>query len=81
MVGASQEDVAKLTIHVVKGQDLREGFAAAQRVWGNFPTAITVSIVESLARPRAQSSASTSSRSLRSSHSSARRSNSSVRPG
>jgi enamine deaminase RidA (YjgF/YER057c/UK114 family) len=52
-VGASQEHVAKLTIHVVKGQDLREGFSAAQKVWGNFPTAITVSIVENLAVPGA----------------------------
>ena len=52
-VGASQEHVVKLTIHVVRGQDLREGFAAAQKVWGNFPTAITVTIVESLAVPGA----------------------------
>ena len=51
--GASQADVAKLTICVVKGQDIVEGFAAAQKVWGNFPTAITVLIVEGLALPGA----------------------------
>jgi len=52
-VGASQESVAKLTIYVVKGQNIQDGFAAAQRIWGDFPTAISVSIVESLAVPGA----------------------------
>jgi 2-iminobutanoate/2-iminopropanoate deaminase len=52
-VGASQESVAKLTIYVVKGQNIQDGFAAAQRIWGDFPTAISVSIVESLALPGA----------------------------
>jgi hypothetical protein len=52
-VGASQQNVAKLTIHVVKGQNIQDGFAAAQKVWGDFPAAITVSIVESLAVPGA----------------------------
>ncbi len=47
-VGASQENVVKQTIYVVKGQDIREGFAAAQKVWGNFPTAISFLFVESL---------------------------------
>jgi 2-iminobutanoate/2-iminopropanoate deaminase len=52
-VGASQTNVAKLTINVVKGQNIQDGFAAAQKVWGNVPTAITVSMVESLAVPGA----------------------------
>ena len=47
-VGASQENVVKLTIFVVKGQDIKEGFAAAQKVWGNFPTAISFVFVENL---------------------------------
>ena len=51
--GASQADVAKLTIYVVKGQNIMDGFAAAQKVWGNFPTAISVLIVEGLALPGA----------------------------
>jgi 2-iminobutanoate/2-iminopropanoate deaminase len=47
-VGASQENVVKMTIYVVKGQSIQDGFAAAQKVWGNFPTAISVVVVESL---------------------------------
>ncbi len=47
-LGATQENVVKQTIYIAKGQDLREGFAAAQRVWGNFPTAISAVFVESL---------------------------------
>ena len=34
-VGASQENVVKQTIFVVKGQDIREGYAATQKVWGD----------------------------------------------
>jgi 2-iminobutanoate/2-iminopropanoate deaminase len=47
-VGGSQENVVKMTIYVVKGQSIQDGFAAAQKVWGNFPTAISVVVVESL---------------------------------
>jgi 2-iminobutanoate/2-iminopropanoate deaminase len=47
-VGGSQENVVKMTIYVVKGQSIQDGFAAAQKVWGNFPTAISVVTVESL---------------------------------
>lgn len=47
-VGVSQANVVKQTIYVVKGQDIREGYAATQKVWGNFPTAITFAFVESL---------------------------------
>jgi hypothetical protein len=43
----------KQTIYVVKGQDIREGFTAAQKVWGNFPTAISFIFVESLGVPSA----------------------------
>lgn len=52
-VGASQENVVKQTIYVVKGQDIREGYAATQKVWGNFPTAISFVFVESLGVPGA----------------------------
>jgi 2-iminobutanoate/2-iminopropanoate deaminase len=52
-VGATQKNVVKQTIYVAKGQDIREGFAAAQKAWGNFPTAISVVFVESLGVPGA----------------------------
>jgi len=52
-VGASQENVVKQTISVVKGQDIREGYAATQKVWGNFPTAMSFAFVESLGVPGA----------------------------
>ncbi len=52
-VGASQANVVKQTIYVVKGQSIQEGFMAAQKVWGNFPTAISVVFVEGLSRPGA----------------------------
>jgi 2-iminobutanoate/2-iminopropanoate deaminase len=51
--GASQEHVTRLGIYMVQGQDAREGFAAAQEVWGVHPTAITGYFVASLARPDA----------------------------
>jgi 2-iminobutanoate/2-iminopropanoate deaminase len=52
-VGASQANVVKQNIYVVKGQDIREGYAATQKVWGNFPTAISFAFVESLGVPGA----------------------------
>lgn len=51
--GASQDNVVKLTIYVVQGQDIRPAFAAAQTVWGMHPTAITVLVVAGLANPQA----------------------------
>ncbi len=50
---ATQEHVVKLTIYVVQGQDIREGFAAAQKVWGTQPTAVSVIVVAGLAVPGA----------------------------
>jgi enamine deaminase RidA (YjgF/YER057c/UK114 family) len=47
-VGASQRNVVKQTIYVVKGQNIQEGYAATQKAWGNFPTAISFVFVESL---------------------------------
>jgi len=47
-VGATQANVVKLTIHAAKGQSVNVGYAAAQKVWGNFPTAITFVFVEAL---------------------------------
>jgi 2-iminobutanoate/2-iminopropanoate deaminase len=52
-VGATQENVVKLTIYISKGQDIQEGYAASQKIWGNFPTAITSMFVESLTVPGA----------------------------
>lgn len=49
--GATQQDVAKLTIYLAAGEDAREGFAASQDVWGNHPTAVTVLQVAALGRP------------------------------
>ncbi|HSW66754.1 MAG TPA: RidA family protein [Bacillota bacterium] len=49
--GASQKNVVKQTIYVAKGQNMQDGFAAAQDVWGDFPTAITVVVVEGLGTP------------------------------
>ena len=50
--GASQQDVVKLGIYIVQGQDIGEGFAAARRVWGMHATAITGVFVAGLAHPR-----------------------------
>jgi 2-iminobutanoate/2-iminopropanoate deaminase len=52
-VGASQKNVVKQTIYMAKGQDIKEGFAATQKVWGDFPTAISFVFVESLGVPGA----------------------------
>jgi len=52
-VGASQGNVVKQTIYVVKGQDIRDGYAATRKVWGNFPTAISFAFVEKLGVPGA----------------------------
>jgi enamine deaminase RidA (YjgF/YER057c/UK114 family) len=52
-IGADQGNVAKLTIYMARGQDIQAGYAAAQEVWGNSPTAISALVVESLAVPGA----------------------------
>ncbi len=52
-VDASQENVVKQNVYVVKGQDIQEGFAATQKVWGRFPTAISFVFVENLGVPGA----------------------------
>jgi enamine deaminase RidA (YjgF/YER057c/UK114 family) len=52
-VGASQKNVVKQTIYAAKGQDIKEGYTAVQKVWGNFPTAISFVFVESLGVPGA----------------------------
>lgn len=52
-VGGSQENVVKLNVYTAKGQDIREGYAASQKIWGNHPTAITGFFVEGLAVPGA----------------------------
>jgi 2-iminobutanoate/2-iminopropanoate deaminase len=52
-VGASQDNVVKLTIYVVKGQNVQDGYAVARRVWGDFPTAISVVTVDDVGPPGA----------------------------
>jgi 2-iminobutanoate/2-iminopropanoate deaminase len=52
-VGAKQENVVKQTVYIAKGQDMKEGFAATQKAWGNFPTAISCFFVEALGVPGA----------------------------
>ena len=51
--GATQKNVVKLTIYTAKGQDIREGYAASQKIWGNFPTTLTSMFVDSLTVPGA----------------------------
>lgn len=52
-VGATQKNVVKQTVFVTKGQNIKEGFAATQKTWGNFPVAITFVFVDSLGVPGA----------------------------
>ena len=52
-VGATQEDVARLTIHLAAGSDVRAAFEASREVWGPHATAVTVLMVASLGRPGA----------------------------
>ncbi len=49
--GATQEDVAQLTVYLVAPADANTAFASAQEVWGNQPTAVSVIQVSGLARP------------------------------
>ena len=51
--GASVEQVVKLTIYVVQGNPLEQAYVAAQKIWGDHPTAISVAIVVGLAHPDA----------------------------
>lgn len=49
--GTGPENVARLTIHLLEGSDVRAAFAATGPVWGAHPTAITVLLVAGFARP------------------------------
>ena len=51
--GATPDDVAKLTIYLVEGVDLNEGFSASQKIWGNRATAVSAMFVRGLAVPGA----------------------------
>ncbi|MDE0572715.1 RidA family protein [Demequina sp. B12] len=51
--GASQTDVAKLTIYLHADADVQEAFGGAQEVWGDHPVPLTVVKVAGLARPEA----------------------------
>lgn len=49
--GADQRHVVRLAVYVKAGEDVRQGFLAAQEVWGQNPTALTVLAVAGFARP------------------------------
>jgi enamine deaminase RidA (YjgF/YER057c/UK114 family) len=51
--GAKPENLVKLAIHILYGQDPREGFQAFQEKWGTLaiPPAITVLFVAGLGHP------------------------------
>jgi len=49
--GAVIDNIVKMTIYLVDGADPEEAFAAASRVWGRRPTAMTVIMVAGLANP------------------------------
>lgn len=51
--GGSQEHVIKLTIYIVAGESIEEGFRASQEVWGYHATAISGLFVAGLGRPGA----------------------------
>jgi len=52
-VGADQTNVVRLAVYLAAGQSVDEGYAASARVWGPYPTALTVLIVAALGRPDA----------------------------
>lgn len=43
--GAKFENIVKLNVYIVAGQNLREGFEEFQKKWGNRPNPPTVSVV------------------------------------
>lgn len=51
--GAQLEHIIKMTIYVLQGQSLQEGFAAFQNIWGNRtnPPTVSVLFVSGLAHP------------------------------
>lgn len=49
-VGATQADVAKLTVYLATGSDAASVYTAAGQVWGRHATAISVLVVSGLAR-------------------------------
>jgi enamine deaminase RidA (YjgF/YER057c/UK114 family) len=50
--GARLQDVVKLTVYLVQGQDFREGYGAFQRAWGDAPPpAVSAAMVSGLAHP------------------------------
>jgi 2-iminobutanoate/2-iminopropanoate deaminase len=51
-VRAGPQHVVRLAIYLTPDRDPKEAFAAAQKVWGAYPAAITVLKVAGLAHPR-----------------------------
>jgi 2-iminobutanoate/2-iminopropanoate deaminase len=51
--GATQTNVVRMIIYVVKGQEIEAGFAASKKIWGMNPTTISVLFVGALGRPEA----------------------------
>lgn len=52
-VGATQENVLKLTIYIDQNQDIRQAFSASSKIWGDHPTAISGIRVAGLTVPGA----------------------------
>lgn len=52
-VGASQADVAKLSVYLDADADLDAAYGATAEIWGNHPTAVTVLRVAGLGHPEA----------------------------
>lgn len=51
--GATQDDVVRMTIYLQADQDVQEGFAASQEVWGMHAVPIVVVLVPAFGRPEA----------------------------
>jgi len=49
--GGLPDHIVKMTVYLVSGCDPEEAFAAAARIWGRRPTAMTVVMVSGLANP------------------------------
>jgi enamine deaminase RidA (YjgF/YER057c/UK114 family) len=50
--GGKKDDVVMMTIYLVQGADVNEGYAASARAWGPYPTAISVVFVAALGNPK-----------------------------
>ena len=51
-VNAAPQDVVRLAIYLTPNHDARDALGSAQRIWGMYPTAVTVLTVAALAHPQ-----------------------------